>query len=202
MDVAVMQAVRLKGMVTPEAVAAATGRGADDVTAALTQLAIDENVQERNGRYRVTREGRDRLDAALAQERTAVDAAALAALYEEFTPLNSEFKGLAHEWQMRDDEPNDHSDAAHDGAVLAKFDDMASRFAPLVERIVAVTPPRLQAYPARFEAALAKVRAGESEWFLKPMIDSYHTVWFELHEELIGLAGLTRLQEAAEGRAD
>ncbi len=34
------------------------------------------------------------------------------------------------------------------------------------------------------------------------MIDSYHTVWFELHEELIALSGLTREDEAAAGRAD
>jgi pyruvate,orthophosphate dikinase len=33
------------------------------------------------------------------------------------------------------------------------------------------------------------------------MIDSYHTVWFELHEDLIGLAGLSRADEAAAGRA-
>jgi hypothetical protein len=36
---------------------------------------------------------------------------------------------------------------------------------------------------------------------LKPLIDSYHTVWFELHEELISLAGLSREAEAASGRA-
>lgn len=34
-------------------------------------------------------------------------------------------------------------------------------------RIVTIT---LEAHPARFVAALAKVRGGESEWFLKPMI--------------------------------
>jgi hypothetical protein len=34
------------------------------------------------------------------------------------------------------------------------------------------------------------------------MIDSFHTVWFELHEDLIGLLGRTRAEEAAAGRAD
>ena len=32
------------------------------------------------------------------------------------------------------------------------------------------------------------------------MIDSYHTVWFELHEELIGAAGLTRAGRGLSGR--
>ena len=29
------------------------------------------------------------------------------------------------------------------------------------------------------------MRAGDSDWFTKPMIASYHTVWFELHEDLL-----------------
>jgi hypothetical protein len=32
-------------------------------------------------------------------------------------------------------------------------------------------------------------------WLTRPMVDSYHTVWFELHEELIGMAGRTRSAE-------
>ena len=56
-------------------------------------------------------------------------------------------------------------------------------------------------YGDRLADALRKVQAGEHEWLLKPLIDSYHTVWFELHEELISLAGLTRIEEATAGRA-
>jgi hypothetical protein len=33
------------------------------------------------------------------------------------------------------------------------------------------------------------------------MIDSYHTVWFELHEELIAARGLSREEEAKAGHA-
>jgi VIT1/CCC1 family predicted Fe2+/Mn2+ transporter len=49
---------------------------------------------------------------------------------------------------------------------------------------------------------VADGEAGDSAWLLKPLIDSYHTVWFELHEDLIGLAGHTREAEAASGRAE
>jgi hypothetical protein len=34
------------------------------------------------------------------------------------------------------------------------------------------------------------------------IIDSYHTVWFELHEELILATGLTREDEAKAGHAE
>jgi hypothetical protein len=61
--------------------------------------------------------------------------------------------------------------------------------------------PRLRAYGAKLEAALGHIDAGESTWFTRPMIDSYHTVWFELHEVLIEAAGLTRTDEAQAGHA-
>ena len=39
-------------------------------------------------------------------------------------------------------------------------------------------------------------------FFVNPMVDSYHQIWFEFHEELIGVAGLQRQAEAAAGRAE
>jgi hypothetical protein len=46
-----------------------------------------------------------------------------------------------------------------------------------------------------------KIRGGDPTWLTRPLVDSYHTVWFELHEELIGGAGLTREDEAGAGHA-
>jgi hypothetical protein len=40
------------------------------------------------------------------------------------------------------------------------------------------------------------VLAGAREWFTRPVIDSYHTVWFELHEDLLSTLGLARASEA------
>jgi hypothetical protein len=41
------------------------------------------------------------------------------------------------------------------------------------------------------------VRAGDKEWFTGPLVDSYHTVWFELHEDLMATLGLERATEEA-----
>jgi hypothetical protein len=49
---------------------------------------------------------------------------------------------------------------------------------------------------------LREVRSGEVAWFARPIIDSYHTVWFELHDELIVATGLTREAEARAGDAE
>ncbi len=67
---------------------------------------------------------------------------------------------------------------------------------PLVNAAAAELP-RLGRYAAKLQTALDRVRAGETMWLSRPLIDSYHTVWFELHEELILAAGLTRDAEDA-----
>jgi hypothetical protein len=61
--------------------------------------------------------------------------------------------------------------------------------------------PRLGRYSAKLRAALDHVHGGQTQWLSRPLIDSYHTVWFELHEELILAAGLTRESEAKSGEA-
>jgi pyruvate,orthophosphate dikinase len=64
------------------------------------------------------------------------------------------------------------------------------------------TVGRLAPYASRFDHAVQQLRAGDTTFIARPIIDSYHTVWFELHEDLIGLLGLSRKDEAAAGRAD
>jgi DNA-binding MarR family transcriptional regulator len=200
-DLSTLQAVRLKGRPSPADVAGATGASEADATAALNALVEEGNVIEKNERFRITPEGKEALEKALADERASIDADALKAIYDDFTPLNNEFKQMVTDWQQKDGEPNDHSDQDYDTAVLARLDDVHAQFAPMLERITA-TAPRLASYPPRFEAALEKIRGGDHAWFLRPIIDSYHTVWFELHEELIVLSGLSRAEEAAAGRAE
>ena len=41
------------------------------------------------------------------------------------------------------------------------------------------------------------MQAGEKDWFTKPTIDSYHTVWFELHENLLATLGIERGKETS-----
>jgi len=42
---------------------------------------------------------------------------------------------------------------------------------------------------------------GDQRYVASPRVDSYHSIWFELHEDLIQLAGRTREDEVAAGRA-
>ena len=80
--------------------------------------------------------------------------------------------------------------------MLGRLDQVHRRVTPIVEAVSAELP-RLGRYGAKLQSAVDRVRAGETMWLSRPLIDSYHTVWFELHEELIIAAGLTREAEDA-----
>ena len=197
----VLQALRLKGRARPDDLAPATGLTPELVTAVLDDLAVAVLVEEARDRFKLTADGRAELERLLAAEREGVDQAALVAGYHEFDEHNTGLKGLMTRWQLKDETtPNDHADPAYDAAVVADLVDLHDRFRPLLARFVELAD-RLAPYPGRFERALGLIAAGDHSWFAKPMADSYHTVWFELHEELIGLAGRTRAEEAAAGRA-
>jgi hypothetical protein len=54
--------------------------------------------------------------------------------------------------------------------------------------------PRLEKYRARLREALEKVEAGSTKWVSDASIDSYHTVWFQLHEDLLRIVGHQRIE--------
>jgi hypothetical protein len=70
----------------------------------------------------------------------------------------------------------------------------------LIEDIAAHVPC-IADYGRRLNSALARFNAGDQRYFTAPDRDSYHTVWFEFHQEMIGLLRTTRAKEAAAGRA-
>lgn len=84
--------------------------------------------------------------------------------------------------------------------MLARLDEVHQRVSPIIEA-AAGQLPRLNAYTGKLRSALEKVKAGEMAWLARPIIDSYHTVWFELHEELLVASGLNREDEARAGHA-
>jgi hypothetical protein len=61
---------------------------------------------------------------------------------------------------------------------------------------------RYRPYRPKLTRAIEKVEAGEREWFTKPVLPSYHTVWFELHEDLLTTLGLDRTAEAEDAELE
>jgi hypothetical protein len=195
----VLQAVRLKGRVGEADLAVTVGEDPADVAATVSQLTA-AGLLVSGKMLRISPEGRERLNALLTRERSGVDQNALAATYGDFRGVNAEFKALMSDWQIKDGEPNSHDDAAYDAAVLARLDDVHQQVSPIIAAVTTQLP-RLRAYAEKLNSALEKVKAGDTTWLARPIIDSYHTVWLELHEELIAASGLTREEEAQAGHA-
>jgi pyruvate,orthophosphate dikinase len=200
----VLRVLAIKGYATPDAIAVATGGTADDATAILDRLVADGLAEIAAGAFRLTADGK-----AIARERIADDTGSWGidranAALDGFLDLDRRMKATVTAWQMREVDGeqvfNDHADAAYDAGVLA---DLAALHADAEAWLRPLTDglPRLGSYLVRLERANAAAQAGDPKFVASPRVDSYHGVWFELHEDLIGLAGRNRADEVAAGRA-
>ncbi|MEV0247831.1 pyruvate, phosphate dikinase [Nocardia sp. NPDC050712] len=200
-DLALLRLIGIKGRVRPEAVATSLGAPEYETVCRCADLVDQGWCASTPAGLRLTPEGRAHVATLLDRERHEVDANEVATIYTEFCGYNGELKEIITAWQMKDPgTPNDHSDTGYDEQVLARLRALHDRVTPLI-RWIGTIARRLRPYPARFDTAIANITAGEHLWVARPIIDSYHTVWFELHEDLIGLCGLNRADEAAAGRA-
>lgn len=116
------------------------------------------------------------------------------AAYRDFIPLNQRLLDLCGLWQMRTVgdavTPNDHTDRAYDTRVLDEFVRLDAEAQALCSNL-GEQLHRFSHYGPRLAAALAAARSGESQR-LTDTLDSYHTVWFQLHEDLLVTLGITR----------
>ncbi|MGQ4618955.1 hypothetical protein [Nocardia sp. R7R-8] len=193
--------IRLKRRPRIEELSHSTGLDADTLDATLRRALAAGDVEPVRDRVRITDLGRERLAVLIETERSMIHADMMSAAYHDFGEFNTSFKQLVTDWQLVDGtRPNDHGDAAYDAAIIERLRSLHERFLPFLARVAALAP-RLGNYRPRFTAALDRIQNGDHTWLANPLSDSYHTVWFELHEDLIGLCGLTRHAEAAAGRA-
>ncbi|MGH9214723.1 MAG: hypothetical protein ACRDZS_00565, partial [Acidimicrobiales bacterium] len=116
-------------------------------------------------------------------------------VYESFVPINDEVKRIVTDWQMRpvggELTINDHSDRRHDERVIARLRRTDAKVSTALSPL-AITLNRFDVYPRRLQRALTLIGDGDHSMLAAPLKDSYHTVWFELHEELIILSGRSR----------
>jgi hypothetical protein len=114
--------------------------------------------------------------------------------YERFLPLNAEFIRVCHDWQVHAGGDNDHTDLEYDWAVIDRLHRVHERLSPL-GRAMSRSEPRFVAYRGRLSDALARIEEGDTDWFTSPRLDSYHTVWMQLHEDLLLALGIERSSE-------
>ena len=118
---------------------------------------------------------------------------AFAELLDRFQTPDGALKGLVTDWQLHG------VDSVPDPGARLRVD-VHELIVPVLGEASALEP-RLDRYRARLDHAVAAVESGDHRYLAHPSVDSYHGVWFELHEELIALAGTDRSAEAVAGRA-
>jgi pyruvate,orthophosphate dikinase len=200
----VVRALAIKGYVTPDLLAPALRIKPDKAEAVLQDLVSDGAVTESSGMFSLTDEGKAAGTRMLEADRASFGRDAAVAALDGFVALDGRMKIIVTAWQMREVDGkqvlNDHDDAAYDEAVLADLAvlhaDASAWIGPLTAGLA-----RLATYAARLDAAAAAAAAGDHPYIASPRVDSYHSIWFELHEDLIRLAGKTREDEVAAGRA-
>ena len=181
--------VQLKGLCTPERAAAAlfTAKGRIEKLAEGNTHLFKETPRG----FVLTVEGRDWVTENIAVEAGAVNGDAFNDCYLRFLPLNIRLKQIVSAWQATSG--SDRRDEAWSEAVDS-VEQLQADLHSLVEE-TAGHVERLQPYNRRFEAAIDAMRAGDESMLASPLKDSYHTVWFEYHEELIVLSGRDRATE-------
>jgi len=193
----VLHALRIKGFAKVDVLSDLSAVEPDAVEQHLADFQTDEIALFREARalWQLTPKGRE-----VHAEQLASEAEAIRPLvephYPAFLELNEAFKELCGDWQLRDGAPNDHTDAAHDEAVIGRLLEIDSQAQPVVIA-VGTEVTRLSPYAPRLSSTAQRVAGGDHQLFTGVMCGSYHDVWMELHEDLILTLGIDRAKEGS-----
>lgn len=196
-----LHAVRLKGMADDDEVAA---RFRLDPTVAGECLLDAEAVGwvtrvqfASTAGWTLTQAGKAENERQLASELMATDSAAIVRqAYRTFLPHNEQLLRACTDWQLRPigSDPlaaNDHTDREWDQQVLSSLATLSVALKGLCGEMGGQLS-RFQGYDVLFAAALRRAEQGEQAWVTHPRSDSCHTVWMELHEDLVATLGIQR----------
>jgi hypothetical protein len=192
----VMHGLAVKKHATPEVVAGIVGLETDEVRKVLVNLVEAKRVAEANGKYLLTPAARMALDSnysrLYADVRVHPD---FKAGYEGFERLNGALKQLITDWQTLPvgggRVPNDHGNKDYDAKIIDRLAELHERAELVLKRLARVVP-RFQIYDEKLRAALGRSEDGAIQWVSDAKIESYHSLWFELHEDLLRLMGRER----------
>jgi hypothetical protein len=198
-----IRALAIKGSAPLESLAPAVLKSPKDTQPMLDRLVKQGVVERAQGAFRLTRDGKTKGRALLKADRGRWGAASAMAALEAFYPFDQRVKETVTAWQLREiggeQVLNDHSDPIYDRRVLGRLTELHGDISDWLSSLKGA-PATIDQYRTRLARALQAARA-DQHFIASPAVDSYHGVWFELHEALILLAGRSRAEESAAGRA-
>ena len=173
-----------------------TGQQPAAVVAALAAAETSGRVVCAGDRWTLAPLARLALQADYSRVHAAVRAdTAFVAANADFEVINRDLKALITDWQTvtlaGQRLANDHRDAAYDARIIDRLGRLHDRASPVLQRLAARVPA-LAFYAPALLAAVERAEDGDAEWVSDTDCESYHTLWFELHEELIRILGGAR----------
>ena len=200
----IVRTLIIKGSATPDAVASAVVSTPEHVGPILDRLVVDGLAEHVANAFRLTRSGKARAKQLLATDQARWGVSNAVAALDAFLELDQRTKEIVTAWQVRDTRSgqvlNDHTDDRYDARVLNQLAALHRDAKEWLSSICSVLA-RFNTYRARLDRAVKSASDGDGRFVASPQVDSYHSVWFELHEELILLAGRNRADETKAGRA-
>ncbi|MEO5965699.1 MAG: PEP-utilizing enzyme, partial [Candidatus Limnocylindrales bacterium] len=201
---AALRVLIVKGYAGPDAIATAAGGVPAEAAIVVERLVADGLAEVAVGSFRLTAAGREAAAALVADDTAAWGVDLAVAALDAFLALDHRMKDTVTAWQTREvggvQGLNDHADPTYDRAVLNRLAALHADATAWLDGLEGA-PKRMRTYAARLAAAAAQADAGDGRYVASPRVDSYHGAWFELHEDLILLAGRTRADEVTAGRA-
>jgi hypothetical protein len=194
----VLHGLAIKKYATAEAVAGLIGLDPVRVAALLAESVSRGRVLQTQDRYCLAPMARVTLDGLYSRFCAELrDNAEFVHGCEEFERVNVTLKSLITDWQVLSiggaRVANDHSDAGYDERIVDRLGALHEGAEAMLARL-ARHLPRLAIYARKLQIALEKAEDGAIEWVSDARIESYHTLWFELHEDLLRLLGRVRTE--------
>ena len=192
----VLHGLAIKRHASAAAIAAAIGLPEDAVSASLARAVATGRAAEVKGGYVIAPLAGVALDARYARHfGSQREDAGFRRAYESFERINRSLKKVITEWQTMDVRgtrvANPHTDKDYDAAVIDRLAAIHDQIEPVLAQL-AQRLPRLGIYARKLQTALDAAEDGEPAWVSDIRRDSFHTVWFELHEELLRIMGTVR----------
>lgn len=192
-ELLVLHGVRLAGFATIQAVAERadlpTGVVSDQLGVLEGQGLVERMAFGDTSGWILTVEGKERDTELLHQELIASGAASdLRVALEDFeNTVNARLVRVITAWQLQSATEQESSSAA----ILQELTELAEA---LAELMIPVTDwlPRFSRYPRQFRDALEQARSGDMHWVAGVGVLSCHTVWAELHQDLLSSLGRER----------
>ncbi len=185
----VMHGIAVKKYATVEDICSITGLEKSKVSNLVAEAVTKGRANEAKGKYLLTPTGQITLKSAYNKAYGALRGEGeFIAACADFERVNNDLKQAITDWQTIElggqTVTNDHSDADYDAAVIDRIGDIDERIEGVLSRL-GQHEPRLLRYREKLLSALEQAEDGDIRWVSDATIESYHTVWFELHEDLL-----------------